>query len=77
MTIPTFDLCKHLRWKTQSRRTGDPALILESLSRSQVPFSCLRTCQTHGPDDDIVAPELCHADRSCFERDPLGGLPVA
>ena len=43
-----------------------------SLQREQVPFSCLRTCQAWGPDDDIVAPERCSADRPCFERDRIG-----
>lgn len=66
-----FDLCKHLRWKTHSRSTGDPAAILESLRRNQVPFQCLRTCQVFGPDDDVVAPELCTRARECFAPDPL------
>jgi hypothetical protein len=73
-----FDLCKHLRWKTQSRDTGDPTLVFESLARSQVPFSCLKTCQCVGPDDDLVAPELCHSGRACFVRDPLSNdAPIA
>ena len=45
----------------------------ESLQRNQVPFGCLRTCRAWGPDDDLAAPELCTADRPCFERDPTVG----
>lgn len=71
-----FDLCKKLRWKTQSRDAGDPALVFESLSRSQVPFSCLDTCTCVGPDDDLVAPELCHSGRDCFVPDPLSDAPI-
>lgn len=67
-----MDLCRHLRWKTFSRHDGDPAAIEASLQRGQVPFSCLRTCQSWGPDDDVVAPERCCAERACFERDRLG-----
>ncbi len=76
MTVPPFDLCKHLRWKSQSRDSGDPAAILESLARSQVPFSCLHTCQAWGPDDDLTAPELCHHGRACFEPSAQVGEPI-
>ncbi|MBX7078581.1 MAG: hypothetical protein K1X88_05270 [Nannocystaceae bacterium] len=64
-----MDLCRHLRWKTFSREQGDPAAVAESLRRGQVPFSCLRTCQAWGPDDDVVAPERCCAERGCYEPD--------
>jgi hypothetical protein len=58
-----------MRWKTSARDSADPGAIEESILRNQVPFSCLRTCQPWGPDDDLVAPELCQRDRSCFQRD--------
>ncbi|MEM6289719.1 MAG: hypothetical protein AAGA54_00595 [Myxococcota bacterium] len=81
MTLVQFDLCKHLRWKSQSRDTGSPAAILASLQRSQTQFSCLHTCRTWGPDDDLVAPELCDRERTCFEQSrlvtPGSGAPVA
>lgn len=72
-----FDLCKHLRWKSHSRDSGSPAAILESLQRQQVPFSCLHTCQPFGPDDDIVAPDLCCSERSCFVQSRLVEPPVS
>jgi hypothetical protein len=68
-----MELCKYLRWKTQARGDGDPALVWESLARNQVPFSCLRTCMAWGPDDDLAAPELCTSARACFVRDPISG----
>ncbi len=81
MTVIQFDLCKHLRWKSQSRDTGSPAAILASLQRNQTPFSCLHTCRTWGPDDDLVAPELCGRERECFEQSRLvmspGDAPIA
>lgn len=66
-----FDLCRKLRWKSHSRTTGNPMVVLESLRRNQVPFTCLHTCQVFGPDDDLVAPELCDRTRSCYEPDPM------
>lgn len=66
-----FDLCRNLRWKTHSRSTGNPMVVLESLRRNQVPFTCLHTCQVFGPDDDLVAPELCDRSRSCYVPDPM------
>ncbi len=68
-----MELCRYLRWKTFSRASSDPQQVWESLLRSQVPFSCLRTCQAWGPDDELASPECCNASRSCFVRDRMGG----
>jgi len=68
-----MELCRSLRWKSASRTSGDPRQVRESLLRSQVPFSCLRTCQPWGPDDELAAPECCTSARSCFVPDPMGG----
>jgi hypothetical protein len=70
MTLVSRHLCRHLRWKSQSRDDPDPRWIFESLDRGQVPFSCLHTCQPWGPDDDVVAPECCTTERPCYEPDP-------
>lgn len=67
-----MELCRHLRWKTFSRDDGDPDVIQASLLRGQVPYSCLRTCQSWGPDEQVVAPELCRRRRGCYEVDPQG-----
>lgn len=72
-----MQLCRHLRWKTFSRANADVEEIRASLRKNQVPFSCLRTCQPWGPDDDLAAPELCGAGRDCFEQDPLADEPIA
>ena len=34
--------------------------------KNEVPYSCLKTCQPWGPDDDVVAPEACVEQRGCF-----------
>lgn len=59
--------CRFIRWKTGTRPSDDPVEFEASMRRNQVPFRCLKTCQTWGPDDDLVAPELCRNGRRCFE----------
>ncbi len=63
-----MDLCRHLRWKGYfGRRWRSEAELEAALALSDAPFSCLRTCQAWGPDDDLAAPEICDRERSCFE----------
>ena len=59
-----MDLCKYLRWKGHSR-DSDVAELNFTFARNQVTYSCLRTCQPWGPDDELAAPEGCHAGRPC------------
>ena len=64
-------LCRHLRWKQRYGsffRTDDE--LADSLLGAGVPFTCNRTCQAVGPDDELVLPEGCGADRACFEPTP-------
>lgn len=61
--------CRHLRWKSFAFGDDDgedPVALHESLLKRLVPFSCLRTCQAWGPDDDLVSPEDCTEARACF-----------
>ncbi|MCA9701303.1 MAG: hypothetical protein KC431_27520 [Myxococcales bacterium] len=67
----TLEFCKSLRWKSISRDLDDPNAIALAFVENRVPYTCLRTCQHHGPDDALVAPELCHSERSCFVPSPL------
>ena len=67
----TVDLCHSLRWKGYvgaSWRTHEE--LAAALSTSDSPFSCLHTCRSWGPDDDLVAPESCTRDRPCFTPSP-------
>ena len=66
-----LELCRHLFWKSISRDLDDPAAVLAQFARNSVPYTCLQTCRAAGPDDDLVAPELCHGERSCFDPAPL------
>lgn len=61
-----MSLCRHLRWKSDARTSGDPLQVYASLARSQVPFSCLRTSRPWGPDEDVVGPDCCDCSRPCF-----------
>ncbi|MCB9760979.1 MAG: hypothetical protein H6739_14160 [Alphaproteobacteria bacterium] len=67
-----MDLCRFLRWKGfHGQRWPSQAALDATLTRIDVPCSCLKTCQSWGPDDELVAPESCARGRGCFERSPL------
>jgi hypothetical protein len=58
--------CRHLRWKSVARDDDDPVALYASMLRRQCPFTCARTLQAWGPDDDLVSPEECARQRPCF-----------
>lgn len=64
-------LCRFLRWKGfyGVAWPSQEALAL-ALAASDSPFSCLRTCQPWGPDEDLAAPGSCGPERTCFDRSP-------
>ena len=66
-----MELCRNLRWKSLSRELDDPAEIALAFVKNQVPYSCLATSRSWGPDDQLAAPELCHSGRPCFQPSPL------
>ncbi len=59
-------LCRHLRWKSFAREAAGTDDLRWSLRRRQVPFSCLRTCEAWGPDDELVSDAECTPQRACF-----------
>ena len=59
-------LCRDLRWKSISRDLDNVDEVLGAFIRNHVPYSCLRTCRSWGPDDELAAPELCHDERACY-----------
>jgi hypothetical protein len=61
-----MELCRNLRWKSITRDLDDPDEILAAFARNQVPYSCLETCRSWGPDDELAAPERCQSQRTCF-----------
>lgn len=64
-------LCAWLRWKgLYGARWDTREEMIADMLRSDSPFSCLRTCQPWGPDDDLAAPEGCQPSRGCFEPSP-------
>ncbi len=64
-------LCAHLRWKSfYGSRWDTREELLAEMLRGDCPYSCLKTCQPWGPDDDAAAPERCQPDRGCFEPSP-------
>ena len=66
-----LELCRNLLWKSITRDLDDPDEVLAAFARNQAPYTCLQTCRNAGPDDELVAPELCHAERSCYRPSAL------
>ena len=67
--------CRWLRWKlaSEDRLEGRVEWVFHA---NLVPYSCLKTCEAWGPDQDLAAPERCgDARRSCYQAGPppLGG----
>lgn len=61
-------LCHFLRWKGfYGRSFPSRAALADALSRNDVPYRCLHTCQAWGPDDQAVTPAGCQPGRGCFE----------
>ena len=63
-------ICKNLRWKGSQQLRNSPEQLRAALERNEVPYSCLRTFQTWGPDGQLVAPEKCKEIRSCYRMSP-------
>lgn len=74
-------LCRSLRWKTwYGARWDTREDMLADLLKGDVPYSCLLTCQSWGPDDVVAAPEACQPGRPCFQpsnKEPGGSPPIA
>jgi len=70
-------ICRNLRWKGFARDAEDLDEFHHTFARNQVPYSCLRTCQPWGPDDELAAPECCNDSRPCFQQSPLTPLRVS
>lgn len=69
MNPDALRLCAMLRWKTYyGSRWDTREAMLDDLLRGDVPYSCLRTCQPFGPDDDAAVPERCQPGRGCFRQ---------
>ncbi|MBA3546584.1 MAG: hypothetical protein H0T76_08885 [Nannocystis sp.] len=66
MTKPESpQICQLLRWKGFDREAS-PGEQRFAFARNQVPYTCLRTCQPWGPDDEPAVPEGCDEARPCF-----------
>tara|TARA_B100001989_G_C24216374_1_gene305688 strand:+ start:100 stop:327 length:228 start_codon:yes stop_codon:yes gene_type:complete len=63
-------LCRSLRWRGQAGATFRSEAELTASLTGGGPFTCARTCQPWGPDDDLVSPESCDAERPCYRRSP-------
>jgi hypothetical protein len=69
-----LELCRWLRWKSFTR-DAEPGEFHLAFARNNVPYTCLRTCQPWGPDEDMAIPEGCNSARTCYEASPLAVVP--
>jgi len=70
---PISPYCGRLRSK-KYYMVGHPPLCEEDLLDGSRHCWCQRTKQAVGPDADLVAPEACQSERTCYE--PIGA-PLA
>lgn len=63
-------ICRFIRWKGYKEDMSAEELLF-IIARNEVPFSCLRTCQPWGVDENPATPESCISSRSCCEPLPL------
>lgn len=62
--------CKKLRWKSYALDRDHASAVAHLFARGGQVFSCLSTVNAVGEDDGPVAPERCHAGRSCYVEHP-------
>jgi len=63
-------ICTFLRWKGSHLRQNALA-VQRVVDKNSVPYSCLKTMQIWSPTGDIVAPECCNEQRSCYKAKVL------
>ena len=64
-------LCRWLRWKGYyALEDHSAAEFADHAERNEVPWSCLLTAQSWGPDDELCMPEGCQPGRGCFVVHP-------
>lgn len=64
-------LCRWMRWKAYYHvDLFDETELAAHYARNEVPWECLRTCASSGPDGGLVVPEDCGPDRGCFAPSP-------
>ena len=62
--------CKRLRWKSYALDRDDASAAALLFFRGGQVFTCQRTLNAVGEDDGPVAPERCHAGRTCYVEHP-------
>ena len=59
--------CRHLRSRMTYGPQFDGLGDWRADDSSSNQYWCLKTMITAGPDNDVVAPEVCQPGRGCFE----------
>jgi hypothetical protein len=68
-------VCRMLRWKGYYGRDGSgPDWLAQQHAANENQYSCLRTGQPWGPDDDLATIDGCGAGRACCEVRSIAAL---
>jgi hypothetical protein len=67
MTEEKKSQCRFLRTKTSYTPDADNLEFWRSGRSATAQYWCLCTMTTAGPDNDLVAPEVCQETRDCFQ----------
>ncbi|MFQ5605170.1 MAG: hypothetical protein ACE5HS_18040 [bacterium] len=68
MKHPKPSQCRHLRTKmtyVPDQENAENWRMVDSTTRQ---YWCLCTMSTAGPDNDLVTPEQCQSQRSCYKE---------
>ncbi|MFQ5707077.1 MAG: hypothetical protein ACE5HO_06475 [bacterium] len=60
--------CRFLRSKKTYVPDLDHAESWRTADTTTQPYWCLRTMTTAGPDNQLVAPERCQKERTCYQE---------
>lgn len=62
--------CRYLNWNGQAVDLAGASRVAD-VSGGGCTFTCGRTAQPVGVDDQVAAPETCTESRSCYVHHPL------
>lgn len=59
--------CLHLRHKAMYSDDSQDIRGMVDETIDTIPFFCLQTCESLGPDNESVSPQECRPGRTCYQ----------
>jgi hypothetical protein len=63
--------CRSLRWKDYELDSLSLERVAVAFTEKSEQWTCLKTAQTAGWDDELASAQGCDPSRSCYEEHPL------